>query len=187
MKESSSTTSSKQEQEPPCKKCAKIRNNIKKFFQAKFVTEKSDAETSNTTVADQRHQIQMHIVPHESNSLPVIESHKTSHAALIEAHKLHKAHNAAIFEPQPIPNIYECFGCDELIREPAIRGPPIVSPVCKKIGACPLGEVFKNFPERTKKVIKIDRPRSLGPRKRMVDKELNRETSINETQKTHSR
>lgn len=164
-KEKASTPSQEQQ---PCKKCAKIRNSVKKFFRARFETDKPDAtKTPKTSLAEQSHQIRMHIY---KDHVSAVESHETEHSAVIDSH--------------PIANSTVCFGCEETKREPSTRGPPIISPVCHgNINACPLGEVFKNPAERDKKIIKIDRPRSVGGRKRMVDKEQPRETSVFETRK----
>lgn len=152
-----STPASTPTKQEPCKKCAKIRNSVKKFFRAKFETENSDAGSTKTSLSGQPVRIRMKIFDHNADQATVMEAH-------------------------PIENTATCFGCDQPKRESSIRGPPIISPVCNSnISACPLGEVFKNHPERVKKVIKIDRPRSLGPRKRMVDKDQNRETSVYET------
>lgn len=146
-------------QQEPCKKCAKIRSSVKKFFRSNFETETSDAGRNKTSLAEQP--TQMHTLEEERHRNTVSESLRSS---------------------------LTCFGCDQQKRESSIRGPPIISPVCTgNIKACPLGEVFKNYPERVKKVIKIDRPRSLGPRKRMVDKEQYTETSVHETRKPSGR
>lgn len=153
----------------PCQKCAKIRSSVKKFFRAKFETENTNTGTTKTSPTEK--QIRMHIFKDDTDHVPIVESINTNHIAVFESH--------------PIANTTVCFGCDDQPkREPSIRGPPIISPVCNgNISASPLGEVFKNLPERVKKVIKIDRPRSLGPRNRMVDKEQPRETSVHETKK----
>lgn len=155
----------------PCKKCAKIRNTVKRFFRAKFETEKpEDEKTKTTSLNKQPKHLQMHIFKDHQHHMAVIESHVI--------------HPVEVSEP----NATVCFGCDQPDREPASRGPPIISPVCNgQISACPLGEVFKNLPEKVKKVIKIDRPRSLGPRKRVIDKDPPRETSVHETRKPSGR
>lgn len=161
------TPTPSQEQQP-CKKCAKIRNSVKKFFRAKFETDKPDAtKTSQTSLTEQSHQIRMHIF--KDHVPATIEAHESEHSAVLDSH--------------PVANSTVCFGCEETEREPSTRGPPIISPVCHgNISASPLGEC-KNPAERVKKIIKIDRPRSVGGRKRIVDKEQPRETSVFETKK----
>lgn len=155
-------------QQQPCKRCEKIRSSVKRFFRAKFETETPDEGTTKTSLTEPPNQFRMHIFEEKTDPITAIESHKTSDAAVSESD----------------PNINVCFGCDQPKRESSIRGPPIISPVCTgNVSACPLGEIFKNSPERVKKVIKIDRPRSLGPRKRLMDKEQYRESSVHEVRK----
>lgn len=152
-----------------CKKCEKIRNTVKDFFRAKFETADSDRK-NKTELSHQPNRIRMHIVKENSNHHAVFDS-------------------PPIVETADTADKTICFGCDEPKREPNIRGPPIISPVCKnegQVNAAPLGEVVKNNPERIKKIIKIDRPRSVGPRKRVLDKDENKETSINEMKKHQS-
>lgn len=143
------------EKQQPCKKCAKIRDNVKKFFRAKFEMESSGAE--------QPIRIRMKILKDEANEAIAMETHPPNNASV-------------------------CFGCDSPKRESSTRGPPLISPVCTgNISACPLGDAFQDRKEGSKKIVKIDRPRSLGPRKRMVDKERNKETSIYEGRKLGAR
>lgn len=148
-----------------CQRCEKIRNTVKDFFRSTFETVDSNTR-KHKTGHHQSNRIRMHIV--EKNSNP-----------------------HAVFDSPPTAEKIICFGCDEPKREPSIRGPPIISPVCNRqneghVNAAPLGEVVKNPSERIKKITKIDRPRSVGPRKRVLDKDDNKETSLNEMKKHQS-
>lgn len=160
----------------PCKKCAKIRNSVKKFFRAKFETGEVDggtnaaAKVENPSRNKQSNHLRLHIFKDQQKHIAVIESHPI------------------VAEIDPIENPTVCFGCDQPERVPSVRGPPIISPVCNgQVSASPLGEIFKNLPERVKKVVKIDRPRSLGPRKRITDKDPGKETSVHESRKSGRR
>lgn len=172
---SEKSTSTPLQQKQPCKKCAKIRNSVKKFFRSKFETEPSDVTKKNkTSLTEQPNHVRMHIVKDGPDAVGVIETHQT--------------HHVDISGPSTRSNTMVCFGCDQPEREPSTRGQPIISPVChSQVSTSPLGEIFKNHPERVKKPVKIDRPRSLGPRKRIVDKDQPRETSVHEARKPSGR
>lgn len=109
-----------------------------------------------------------------------MQIHKDEQSRITLIPEIHNIKPAAIPKPQTV-----CYGCDQQQRDPSIRGPPIISPVCN-ISASPKGEVYKNFPERVKKIVKIDRPRSLGL-KRLPNKDPTKETSVNETKRPYGR
>ncbi|XP_037042006.1 uncharacterized protein LOC119078542 [Bradysia coprophila] len=176
------TRDKKKEEEPisvpvnkePCKKCAKIRSNIRKFFNTKFATE-IKADETETGVQDKPRTVPMHIHIDERNQITLVP----------DCYNI-KPHTGS--KPHKIENTVVCFGCDQPQREPSIRGPPIISPVCH-VNASPTGEVYKNFPESVKsvkKIVKIDRPRSLGL-KRPPQNYQPSETSVHETKKQYGR
>lgn len=158
----------------PCKKCEKIRNSVKNFFRNTFETG-NETQKSSTSLSNEANQIRVHIIDGDPNPRAVFESTPSS---------------VKTVKQSSVKTV--CFGCEQQEREAPMRGPPIISPVCneevcnEQVNASPLGEVFKNFPERFKKVIIRDRPRSLGPRKRVIDRDENRQTSVNEMNKPHS-
>ncbi|KAG4066045.1 hypothetical protein HA402_001292 [Bradysia odoriphaga] len=158
----------------PCKKCEKIRSNIKKFFTTKFATTINSDETE-TGVQDKSRSVPMHIHIDERDQITLVPD-------------CYNIKPGTVSRPHKIENTTVCYGCDQTQREPSIRGPPIVSPVCR-VSASPIGEVYKNFPEsvkNVKKFVKIDRPRSLGL-KRLPRNDQTSETSVHEWKKPYGR